>query len=117
MTLKPLDLKNEIAVVTGGANGIGKGIVKALLEQEMKVVIADIEQSVLDATVEEFSSFGEVSGFVTDVSDPVSVESLADHVFSTFGSAPYCLITQVLVRGVVAKHGIMNQMIGNGVLV
>ena len=85
MTLKPLDLKNEIAVVTGGANGIGKGIVKALLEQEMKVVIADIEQSVLDATVEEFSSFGEVSGFVTDVSDPVSVESLADHVFSTFG--------------------------------
>ena len=38
MTLKPLDLKNEIAVVTGGANGIGKGIVKALLEEEMKVV-------------------------------------------------------------------------------
>ena len=25
MTLKPLELKNEIAVVTGGANGIGKG--------------------------------------------------------------------------------------------
>ena len=39
MTLKPLELKNEIAVVTGVANGIGKGIVKALLEEEMKVVI------------------------------------------------------------------------------
>ena len=68
MTFKPLELTNEIAVVTGGASGIGKGIVKALLEQEMKVVIADIEKSVLDETVEELSSFGEASGFVTDVS-------------------------------------------------
>ena len=84
MTLKPLELTNGTAVVTGGANGIGKGIVKALLEKEMIVIIADIEQSVLDSTVEELSDFGEVHGCITDVSDPDSVEALADYVFSTF---------------------------------
>ena len=87
-SLAPLEIEGALAVVTGGANGIGKGIVRALLERGATVVIADIEEPVLDATVAELGvEFGEsaVSGVQTDVSDEASVEALADHVFATFG--------------------------------
>ncbi|HTK16313.1 MAG TPA: SDR family NAD(P)-dependent oxidoreductase [Acidimicrobiia bacterium] len=80
------EVSGKVAVVTGGANGIGRGIVEALLDERARVVIADIEQAVLDATVAELAERGEVSGIVTDVSDPASVESLADAVFDRYGA-------------------------------
>jgi NAD(P)-dependent dehydrogenase (short-subunit alcohol dehydrogenase family) len=79
------DLGGAVAVVTGGAAGIGRGIVEALLEEGSKVVIADIEEPVLARTVDELSDRGEVRGVVTDVSDPGSMNVLADTVFAEFG--------------------------------
>ena len=73
-------------MVTGGANGIGKGIARALVSRGAKVVIADIEADRIDETVSELSSEGTVSGWQTDVSDIDSFEALADHVFDTHGS-------------------------------
>jgi NAD(P)-dependent dehydrogenase (short-subunit alcohol dehydrogenase family) len=80
------NLNNKIAVVTGGASGIGFAIVKSLLSEGAKVVVGDVEQSALDKAVAELASLGEVSGVVTDVSDKDSVNALADHVFATYGS-------------------------------
>ncbi len=80
------DLTGRVSVVTGGAAGIGRGIVEALLDEGSRVVIADIEAPVLEATVAELSGQGEVRGVVTDVSDPASVEALADLVFSEYGA-------------------------------
>ena len=74
------------AVVTGGAGGIGKGIAKALLRHRARVVIADIEQPVLEQAVGELSTLGPVEGVPTDVSDEHSVTALADHVFDTHGA-------------------------------
>ena len=79
------DLRGKVAVVTGGAGGIGRGIVEALLEEEARVVIADVEAPVLDATVAELVDCGDVRGVRTDVSDPASFEALADDVFATEG--------------------------------
>ena len=79
-------LEGRVAVVTGGANGIGRGVVHALLDEGMKVVIADIEAPVLDAAVTELSDRGEVSGIVTDVSDFDSVDALAQAVFDKYGA-------------------------------
>jgi NAD(P)-dependent dehydrogenase (short-subunit alcohol dehydrogenase family) len=78
------DFRGRVAVVTGGASGIGKALAKAFLGEGMKVVIADVEESALKTTVEEL--VGEVTGIVTDVTDPVSVQSLADGVFDTHGA-------------------------------
>lgn len=80
------DLQGSVAVVTGGANGIGRGLVEALLEEGARVVIADIERAVLDRTVGELGGRGEVEGVVTDVSDWASVAALADHVFDRYGA-------------------------------
>jgi NAD(P)-dependent dehydrogenase (short-subunit alcohol dehydrogenase family) len=79
-------LAGRVAVVTGGANGIGRGIIEALLEEGARVVVADIERSVLDAAIAELERHGDVRGVVTDVSEPESVEALADDVFASEGA-------------------------------
>jgi NAD(P)-dependent dehydrogenase (short-subunit alcohol dehydrogenase family) len=78
------DFRGRVAVVTGGASGIGKALVKAFLGEGMKVVIADVEAPALKAAAEELG--GDVMGVVTDVSDASSVQALADRVFDTHGA-------------------------------
>lgn len=80
-----LSVAGMVAVVTGGAGGIGKGIVGALLRRGASVVIADIEGDTIAATVTELSSLGDVSGMRTDITDEAQVKSLADHVYATHG--------------------------------
>ena len=80
------DLQGRVAVITGGAGGIGRAIARALLAEHGRVVLADVEQGALDAAVDELSAGGEVVGVRTDVSDPASVEALADAVYERFGA-------------------------------
>jgi NAD(P)-dependent dehydrogenase (short-subunit alcohol dehydrogenase family) len=83
--LQDIVISDSVAVVTGGASGIGKGIVGALLRHGAKVVIADIEQSAIDETVAEMSAHGDVTGIRTDITDEVSVKALADAVYERHG--------------------------------
>ena len=56
MTPDRLSIDGAVAVVTGGASGIGKGISKALLRRGARVVIADVEEPVLEQAVGELSA-------------------------------------------------------------
>ena len=78
------ELKDGVAVITGGASGIGLALAKACLAEGMKIVIADVEEPVLEAVVAELGD--NVVGRKTDVSKPESVESLADFTYETFGA-------------------------------
>jgi len=80
------DLRGRVAVVTGGAGGIGRGIVEALLEEGARVVIGDVEEPALDMTVGELSERGEIRGVRTDVSDLQSVDALARSVYENEGA-------------------------------
>ena len=81
------ELSGRVAVITGGAGGIGKALVAALLAEGARVVVGDVEEAVLEKTVDELSSEGSViKGIVTDVSDPASVNALADAVFEEYGA-------------------------------
>jgi NAD(P)-dependent dehydrogenase (short-subunit alcohol dehydrogenase family) len=80
------DLKGRVAVVTGGAAGVGRGICEALLQDGARVVIADIEEPVLQVALKELAEEGEVRGVLTDVSSAESVEDLAADVFAREGA-------------------------------
>ena len=80
-------LGGKTAVVTGGGGGIGRALGERFLAEGMRVVLADIDEPLLDATVAELSSQGgEVLGVPTDVSQLESVEHLRDAALERFGA-------------------------------
>ena len=80
------DFSGKVAVVTGGASGIGRSLVKELLAAGAHVVIGDVEQSALDRVLDEFAGMGDVCGKVADVSSLESVTALADFVYDRHGA-------------------------------
>jgi NAD(P)-dependent dehydrogenase (short-subunit alcohol dehydrogenase family) len=81
------DLEGKVAVITGGASGIGKAVATKAAAEGMKVVIADIEEGALKETERELAGGGaDVLGVVTDVADVSSVRALRDHALDRFGA-------------------------------
>lgn len=79
------NLSGKVAVVTGGASGIGRSLVKELLSAGAKVVVGDVEQSALDGVLAEFADLGDICGTTADVSKLESVTALADFVYERHG--------------------------------
>jgi NAD(P)-dependent dehydrogenase (short-subunit alcohol dehydrogenase family) len=79
-------LTGRVAVVTGGAGGIGRALCEELLAEGMRVVVADIQDDAVAATASELGERGEVLGVATDVSDMASVVALADATYERYGA-------------------------------
>ncbi|MCV7178321.1 SDR family NAD(P)-dependent oxidoreductase [Mycolicibacterium sphagni] len=81
------DLRGKVAVVTGGAGGIGRAMGRRFGQEGMKVVLADVLAEPLDEATRVLTDEGiEALGVVTDVTDYSSVESLAKQVVAHFGA-------------------------------
>lgn len=80
------DFSNKVAVITGGASGFGKEFARIGAELGMKLVLADVQEDALDATVAEFKARNvPVIGLRTDVSRAEQVQALADAAMEAFG--------------------------------
>lgn len=80
------DFHNRVAVITGGASGIGFAMAERFAAEGMRIVIADIEQVALDRALTALKAKGAtVIGVRTDVSDVESVRALAKITVDTFG--------------------------------
>jgi NAD(P)-dependent dehydrogenase (short-subunit alcohol dehydrogenase family) len=80
------ELKGRVAVVTGGASGIGRAMAELFARERAKVVVADVDERALAEVVESIRARDGVAlGVRTDVTDLASVEALAATVFRTFG--------------------------------
>lgn len=80
-------LEGKVAVVTGGAGGIGRALVERFVAEGMRVVVADVEQVALDKAVAELQERGaDAIGVRTDVADPGSVEALATAAYEAHGA-------------------------------
>ena len=75
-----LDLTGKVAIITGGAAGIGKVIATALAEEGVRLTIADIDARVAGSTVQQLEQVNPAATYIpieTDVTDAQSVAAMA----------------------------------------
>ena len=80
-------LDGQVAIVTGGASGIGRGIVAGLLDSGARAAIADIDLDAAEATAKELSDKHGQETFAVraDVTDKQSVAEMVAKVIERFG--------------------------------
>ena len=78
-----MDFEGKVAVVTGGASGIGFALAEQAAKRGMTVVLADVEQAALEDARKRLAESGaRVEAVRTDVSQPEQIEALADQAFA-----------------------------------
>ena len=82
------EFQDKVAVMTGGASGIGRALAEKCIEEGMKVVLADIEEAALTRTVKELRAKGadNLLAVQTDVSKAASIEALAEQAYAAYGA-------------------------------
>ncbi len=78
-------LNNKVAVITGGAGGIGKETAKLFLQHGAKVVLVDLFEETLLKTKEELNGLGEVVAVQADVSNEDHVENYVKEALNHYG--------------------------------
>ncbi len=81
------DLSDRVAVITGGASGIGRGIARALAAEGASVVVADLEAEAAEAVAAELTAEGQRAiARRVDVTDQSDLDALAAATIEAFGA-------------------------------
>ncbi len=98
--LKKFDMHGKTAVVTGGAQGLGKAMALGLAEAGCNIVIADINPETMDQAVNEIKMLGVKSkGIVCDISNPEDCASTLAETVMEFGK-----LDVVINNAGIARH-------------
>ena len=100
--MNQIDLKNRKAVITGGAQGIGRAIAERLLDSGASVSIWDRDEFLLEETSNELSSKGNVKPFAIDVADLESVRNATEKTKDLLGNIEI-LVCNAGIAGPTAK--------------
>jgi NAD(P)-dependent dehydrogenase (short-subunit alcohol dehydrogenase family) len=84
-----MNIENKVAIVTGGASGLGLGTVKALAEKGAKVVIFDLNEEKAQQACHELGE--SVSYAVVNVSDEASVQAGIQKTMEQHGALHICI--------------------------
>lgn len=99
------ELDGKVAVITGGASGIGKACAHTMARSGADVSIWDLDQSALDATLDELKQYGHrVHTAVVDVSDRAAVDAAMDDVLAHFGRVDIA-VANAGIGGPIASSG------------
>jgi NAD(P)-dependent dehydrogenase (short-subunit alcohol dehydrogenase family) len=91
----PDAMRGHVAIVTGAAQGVGKGVAAALLDRGGAVLLVDIQADKLRATTAELRAAGHAEMLVADLRDPNSAGRIVAAAVDVFG----------------AVHGLVNNAI------
>ena len=80
-----MKLNGKIAIITGGAAGIGFATAKTFLKEGASVAICDVNGEKIDKAVAELSAVGTVKGYVADISKKDQVENMVQAILAAFG--------------------------------
>jgi len=100
------EFKGKVAVITGAAAGIGRGLAEKSVERGMKVVLSDVEDEALKQTESYLrSKGGEIFAVVADVSKAEQVQNLAEKAISRYGTVDLlCNNAGVSDGGLLKEH-------------
>jgi NAD(P)-dependent dehydrogenase (short-subunit alcohol dehydrogenase family) len=80
------DFKNTVAVITGGASGIGRGLAEHCIQKGIRVVLADAEATALEEAAAALRrAGGDIRPVLTDVANADSVQALAEEAMAAYG--------------------------------
>lgn len=100
--MNQIDLKERVAIVTGGARGIGHAIAGRLLNSGACVCLWDADAAALKAAQAELSPRGKVHTATVDVTDPASVETAVANTLDAFSKIDI-LVNNAGIAGANAK--------------
>lgn len=111
----PFSLDGRVALVTGGASGIGAGVVRLLAQAGARVAIADVNLAAAEALAATLANEGlQARAFAVDLADEAQIVALVEDVSNRLG-APWVLVNnagiqdrQLLLDGTAAEWDRMN---------
>jgi NAD(P)-dependent dehydrogenase (short-subunit alcohol dehydrogenase family) len=87
-----MDMKNKVAIVTGGGSGLGEAIGKALAGRGVKVVLSDIKLEGAERVAREITAAGGTASAVQqDVAKPEDSEKVVAHALEAHGALHYAV--------------------------